>query len=238
LARAYEQTQRGRLLAAEGSFVKALELDSGNPDALHLYSLALAAVGRLKDSLAIRRQLQTVEPFVPVYNFNTANILWENGENDSAIALVKELPEDFILRGWLSAVIYSSLGRYDEAADAILTTGPGILPGTVEIAARILRTAPMAAASPEALPRLGVFAFAYLYVGAPGRVLEFNDGNIEAGYSPPATIAMFWHPSYAVVRNTERFETLARRAGLVEYWRAKGWPDLCRPVGADDFECE
>jgi hypothetical protein len=28
-----------------------------------------------------------------------------------------------------------------------------------------------------------------------------------------------------------------RKAGMVEYWRAKGWPDLCHPVGADDFAC-
>jgi hypothetical protein len=48
-----------------------------------------------------------------------------------------------------------------------------------------------------------------------------------------------WHPSslYAAVRNTERFKAFARNAGLVEYWRAKGWPDFCRPVGTDDFVC-
>ena len=25
--------------------------------------------------------------------------------------------------------------------------------------------------------------------------------------------------------------------GFVAYWREKGWPALCRPVGTDDFEC-
>jgi hypothetical protein len=29
-----------------------------------------------------------------------------------------------------------------------------------------------------------------------------------------------------------------RNIGLVEHWRARGWPDLCRPVGADDFVCD
>jgi hypothetical protein len=24
----------------------------------------------------------------------------------------------------------------------------------------------------------------------------------------------------------------------VDYWRARGWPDLCRPMGADDFVCD
>lgn len=25
--------------------------------------------------------------------------------------------------------------------------------------------------------------------------------------------------------------------GFVDYWREKGWPNVCRPLGADDFEC-
>ena len=43
--------------------------------------------------------------------------------------------------------------------------------------------------------------------------------------------------SYAAVRKTERFKKFAGKAGLVEYWRAKGWPALCHPAGATDFAC-
>jgi len=25
--------------------------------------------------------------------------------------------------------------------------------------------------------------------------------------------------------------------GMVDYWRARGWPKFCQPVGADDFTC-
>jgi hypothetical protein len=49
---------------------------------------------------------------------------------------------------------------------------------------------------------------------------------------------MRWDPLYAPLRKTERFKTLMRDAGLVDYWRERGWPDLCRPVGADDFVCD
>jgi hypothetical protein len=27
------------------------------------------------------------------------------------------------------------------------------------------------------------------------------------------------------------------RVGLVDFWRQRGWPDLCRPVG-DTVECQ
>jgi hypothetical protein len=35
------------------------------------------------------------------------------------------------------------------------------------------------------------------------------------------------------VRKTERFKTLARDAGMADYWHAHGWLDLCHPVEKD-----
>jgi hypothetical protein len=33
-------------------------------------------------------------------------------------------------------------------------------------------------------------------------------------------------------------KTFVRKAGLVDYWRARDWPELCRAQGADDFVCD
>jgi hypothetical protein len=103
----------------------------------------------------------------------------------------------------------------------------------------VLRTAPAKTASPEALPRLDLTAFAYLYVGASHRFLEPIERQVDAGYVDSDRNTEVWHSSalYAAVRETKRFKDFARNAGLVEYWRAKGWPDFCRPVGTDDFVC-
>lgn len=46
-----------------------------------------------------------------------------------------------------------------------------------------------------------------------------------------------WSPAFLEARKTERFKQLARKAGLVDYWRARGWPDLCHPTTGDDFVC-
>ena len=81
-------------------------------------------------------------------------------------------------------------------------------------------------------------AFVYLYAGAPERALEWVERDVEAGYQVPGFNFSLWHPSYAPARKTERFKKYVRAAGLVDYWRARGWPDLCRPVGADDFVCD
>ena len=66
----------------------------------------------------------------------------------------------------------------------------------------------------------------------------------ESLYSPGATHTRGRHdatvscPSFAAIRKTGRFKNFVRNAGYVDYWRANGWPDLCRPMGTDDFACD
>lgn len=91
---------------------------------------------------------------------------------------------------------------------------------------------------PETLPRLdSELNFVYVYVGAPDRVFEYSERLIQLQYITQAPTISLWLPDLAPVRKTVRFKALMRNAGLVDYWRERGWPDLCRPVGADDFEC-
>ena len=80
------------MLLAEDLISKALALDPNNQDALFAYGNLLAGVGRLKEALAVRQQLRAVEPFVPLFNSNLADSLWLDGQNDAAIAILKEVP--------------------------------------------------------------------------------------------------------------------------------------------------
>jgi hypothetical protein len=136
-------------------------------------------------------------------------------------------------------MIYASMGRYAEAADFMekVTAGePGATFATD--AARLLRTAPAKAAAPESLPKLGIFDWVYLHVGAPGRALENRERTVASGYPADPTTPYVWHPSWAPVRKTERFKTYVRALGLVDFWRAKGWPEFCHPTTGDDFVCD
>jgi TolB-like protein len=235
-ALALVQQRRGRLLQSEETFLKALALDPDNPEALNLYSNLLSSVGQLKEDLAMKLRLRALEPFVPTYTINAAFTLWLNGQNDAASAMLQELPPETPFGALTFAMMYAATGHYVEAADLVLQIPSGIYPpGAVEEAARVLRTAPATAASPPMLPPMGNLVFVYLYGGAPDRVLELYEGHAEAGFA--LNSQELWHPSYAIVRKTERFKTLVRSYGLVEYWRAKGWPQWCRPVGAGDFVC-
>jgi TolB-like protein/Flp pilus assembly protein TadD len=48
-----------------------------------------------------------------------------------------------------------------------------------------------------------------------------------------------WYRDASAIRQTPAFRDLVTELKLVEYWRKTNrWPDLCRPVGDIDFDCD
>ena len=182
---------------------------------------------------------------MPTWNEDAAEILWENEQYDTAIKIMKGLIERPTGPTSL-AMMYASLGRYTDAADVLdtaLKEGRSKLPGWEtqwHTAAALLRTAPATSVLPKNSPRLQRASFAYLYVGASDHALDYYEDTIKSGLvgGQGNNFGYLWHASYAPVRKTERFKTFLRNAGIVDYWRQRGWPDLCRPKDADDFICD
>jgi TolB-like protein/DNA-binding SARP family transcriptional activator len=214
-------------------FSKALAIDPNNPRALDNKGSILMMLGQVKAGLEIKRQLLAVEPFAPVYVGNAIPALWLDGQNEAALELASGQG------GSELAEIYASMGRYSEAADLVASLPIRAYPTELTVeAARLLRTAPAKARSAESLPTLGSLGFIHLHIGAPERALEYYEGAVrDPFFNDHSRIAFIWHPSYAPVRKTERFKKFVRDARFVEYWRERGWPEFCRPVGADDFVC-
>jgi TolB-like protein len=236
VALGYANLVQRKMLAAEDAFKEALALNPNQADGLHGYSQFLAAMGRIKPSLALRDHLQSIEQSIINYTADTAEIYWLDGDTGKAVAMLQPFRPGRTLE---LALVQASAGRYGEAAAAIREMpAASYPPGMTEAAAKILDSAPAKTAAPAELPRLGNLSFAYMHVGAPERVLEFYEDEVRGGYFQPISTTWFWHPTYAAVRKTARFKALARDLGLVEYWSARGWPPQCRPAGAGDFSCD
>jgi TolB-like protein/DNA-binding SARP family transcriptional activator/cytochrome c-type biogenesis protein CcmH/NrfG len=228
---------------ADELFTRALALDPLHPDTMHFYAALLSTAGRVKEAIAMRERLMRIEPLVRVYNFNYEEMLWVDGQQDALNARLRERPPNSPGgRATFFARMYAAQGRYAEAADAVKTAPRGRYPEeAVEAAERLLRAAPNSSAtgSAQSLPPLGSdLDFAYVRVGAPELVMQAYERDLASGGPNMGSSVVLWHPFYAPVRKTERFKAYVRNAGLVDYWRAKGWPEFCKPTIGDDFECE
>ena len=236
VALGYANMVQRRMVAAEDAFKQALQRDPNHADGLHGYSQFLAAMGRVKESLAMREHLQSVEQSIVNYTADTAEIYWLAGDTDKAIQMLQPFRPGRTLE---LAIIHAAAGRYAESAAHIREMpAANYPPGMTEAAAKIVESAPAPAAAPESLPRLGNLGFVYLYVGAPERDLEFYEDEIKGNYYQPISTTWFWHPAYAQLRKTMRFKKLMGDLGLVAYWRARGWPAQCHAIGESDFACE
>jgi hypothetical protein len=62
----------------------------------------------------------------------------------------------------------------------------------------------------------------------------FKEGHMNWGDN-----LALWLAPYSGLRAHPEFKKLMIETGLADYWRQTGkWGDSCRPVGADDFECQ
>ena len=243
LALALVQWFRGRMLDAEQSFMQALSLDPQNPETLHWYSSFLGTIGKIKEAVAMREQLFALEPLVANYNMGSVRFLITAGDNNKALVKALALPPTAQTRALNLAEIYASMGRYKEAADSLQNNTLGALGITVgprsllrDTAVRILRAAP-ASVKGQNIPYLGNLSFVFAYAGVPERVFDFDVRNADAGYNYGSYTFQIWQPDYAPGRKTERFKAVVRKMGLVDYWRARGWPEFCHPTTGDDFAC-
>ena len=51
-------------------------------------------------------------------------------------------------------------------------------------------------------------------------------------------MAYWWYPYPLEFRNSPHRKRLMQLTGMPVYWRKHGYPSQCRPLGADDFECD
>jgi hypothetical protein len=54
----------------------------------------------------------------------------------------------------------------------------------------------------------------------------------------PVQTLFAWRPLFSEVRKQPVFRETLKENGFVEYWRAYGWPQWCRPAADGDIVCE
>lgn len=227
--------ERGKWTEAITVAKQGLALDPEEPELLNNYSMTLRALGYIEEGLRVRKQLALLEPFDALYNRLTAEFMLADGRIDEGIKNLEAL-HGAAVAGYPLTEALIAQSRFNEAADALFETPAYQAARPVhDSAVETLRAVAHGNKPPSGGPKFeGEFSFVYLALGEPERMLEWPENAIKVGDYRP--MGYLWWPMPASARATERFKRIARDAGLVDYWRSNGWPDLCHPTSAD-FEC-
>ncbi|HST27912.1 MAG TPA: hypothetical protein VLK26_06040, partial [Rudaea sp.] len=230
---------------AEQHYLRAMQIDPGYPDVREDYSEVLFEVGRMEDSARAARQLVTLDPYFGVG--------W-NRVRSAAVALDRRAEVEEAARQMLNIApgVFSkivmldyalSYGRADEARAALAQFqarwpkdaefaqtllpwalgDPGVDANSVSAA---IAAAPPGEANYYLIARRDVDGY-NAYTQTLGAILQaYYFANLYS--SKPAGQAMLRDP---------RVKAKLVEYGFVAYWREKGWPAGCRPLGDSDFEC-
>jgi len=231
---------------AERHYLRAMTLDPSYSDVREDYSEVLYEVGRLEDSMRAARQLVTLDPYFGIgWNriLRTGMALDRRADVEEAVEKMRAVAPDNHI-GKLGLLDYAlAYGRADEARSALAEiekrwpnearfaqqllpwalSEPGFDPDKVRTA---IADAPSGEATSFFIVRQDVDGYnAYVEtLGAVPQEYYF----IDLYGSRPMGQAMLRDP---------RVKAMLVRFGLPAYWREKGWPAGCRPLGDADFEC-
>ena len=77
-----------------------------------------------------------------------------------------------------------------------------------------------------------------LAAAALREAMEGTEG-FKEGHMANGSYWVLWLAPYSGLRGHPDFKKLLIETGLADYWRQTGkWGDGCKPVGADDFQCQ
>jgi adenylate cyclase len=231
---------------AEQDYLRAMQLDPSYPDVREDYAELLYEVGRMDDSLRAAHQLVELDPYFSVgwvRMWNAAIALDHRNEVEESVQRIRAITPD-LFAGKFGLLDYAlQYGRADEARAAlaeIVTRWPKdaafaqtLLPWAlgesgvdpVKLRAAIA-DAPAGEASYYFIARQDIDGY-NADIESQGAILQaYYFANLYS--SRPAGHTMLRDP---------RVKAMVVRYRFPAYWREKGWPAGCRPIGETDFEC-
>ena len=118
----YDQLKKTK--EASAAYRRALDMEPDNPDTQHALANALLADNKLDEALKLYQEISAAEPQDGQSLIHMAEIQRRQGHYTEALATLKKaktLAPDSIELSYNEALVYDSLGKYDEAA-TVLTT--------------------------------------------------------------------------------------------------------------------
>lgn len=233
------------LVGGEQHFRRAITLEPNDALSHLLHGQFLARVGLLTRARSELEHTLRLDPVSPATSGALALASYMLRDSDAALAYARQaqaLGDPF---GWLvEGQVLRDRGDLRLAATRLDQYGTrvghvALLHGAAVLALKEPTQRPQVLRGveencPSGKLRPSACVFLYSVLGEQERALEQAKRLIDSGAAGRDVI---WDPSFSPARRTQQFKAMVREAGLVEYWRTAGWPDLCKPRGDQDFEC-
>ncbi|HET7202916.1 MAG TPA: tetratricopeptide repeat protein [Steroidobacteraceae bacterium] len=239
-------SDRGNLLDAESGFFFAISLEPNEPTPHHWYSILLAKVGRLDAGLEQARRAFELDPSSPIIASNLANAYLLRGD-DAQAARYARLAEDLGLTNkssGVAAMIAMRQGRWEDAKrlfahqdlpEAIKPLVGQWVDAVADPAKRPHTLAAMRRVDPKVIKQEDLL-MPYLQLGEVDLVYRIMFDALERDRNAWVhgwDVMNTWASESSAFRRDPRFPDLARRMGLLEYWKQYGFPDGCRAGDRD-----
>ena len=238
LALAQIETCRGNWANAEDFLKRAAQADANEPQILTGLARFSLQTGHIDDALKLSRDAQALDPLSLGPTTAVGVVLLAQNQPKAAVELLEAHPDRRLVGFALLAHAYAANGQFEKAADLIAGNKGGPVyrndPKGFDAAEALMRSLAAKKPPPKLYPNPD-YNWIFAYSDQPEQLMSGPERHLQVGL---LGFELVFDVSLAPVRKTERFKKFLRDAGLVNYWRARGWPDVCHPVGTDDFACE
>jgi len=251
----------GSFYAADFNWIKAFEefdraiaLAPDNANIIDNMAQNLMEVGQYEKAIEMSLRAVEIDPLVAIYRFNLAEAYEFNGDIEKAIT---QYQRGRILSPSLSVILgglwglYISEGRTQDALNLAETAFVNGMMSQEDLdATRAIHRAVETGSDEAVRALIKNHAFIKSVNNSNPRYLLAR----KIGDKQMAIDAMDWYWSnvveqglfYSALRHRKidfvydqpRFKQQMRKNNILAYWQHAGFPPYCKPVGADDFECE
>jgi len=235
----YEYGTNSDFLTGVDFFQKAVELDPKNTTAWLWYGIAMNDLGFFEKAETFLRTCIDIDPGYLNCNHHLSVSLLNQNRIDDALAVYEPtLDADFHSMSEIFVPYYATHGNvllatvlaHKKFQDPSVPVAEWIAairnPGdNHEIGYARLKDWERNESSGLKLSDMGIVLLPF------GKYEEFAG----AAY---ANTLYIWSPFAEEFRQTPYFKQIVRKSRILTYWQERGFPQHCRPVGNEDFECD
>jgi len=231
---------------AQKAYVRALQLDPDATEIMEDYSHMLLYSMQLEASKEVAERMVALDPFVPVF-LNAINSLYEttgefdkvNAHTDTLMTLSPNFRYTII---WKIRLLFredriDELHQYIDSIDLSTWTSRQNVHKAIDW---IVNSDQDQVLDEDIRNALEFAPWLALDTVRPDIYFDISS-DYSLGRKIPG-IPNLLSPNLSpeenrLIREFPETKNLINSVRLPEYWHEVGWPDMCRPVGEDDFEC-